>query len=283
MPIATLDQLKEQIGAQGALSAANRQISRFVVAHLREVSLMSATELADACGISQASVSRFCMGLGYTGFAEFVRTLQDMVREEWSAPDRVHFLHSPPSAGSDPLLQEEIANVTQLQILCSSPEAESLVQFTLRAPRLILASTRASATLLPYAGYFFSKVRDRVEIATPDTALWTALASHPQHDVAILVLAFPRYANVLLEWLKDVAHWATPIAAITDRPQSPVRNVAHPLVVVPVARTSLFDSYAAPIVFLNYLIRQAAAQTPDITARLQALEQYEAAQQIYYQ
>lgn len=266
---------------QGTTPGANRQIAQYVTQHWRDVSLMSAVELADACDVSQSTVSRFCMGLGFSGFAEFVRTLQDLIREEWKAPDRARYLHRPPSADVDPLIAEEIANLSELPALSQSSEGKAMVQFVLRSPRLVLAGARASATVMPYAAYFLSKIRDSVECVTPDTPQWTALASRVQPDTAVLAFVFPRYSAVLLDWLTDVARWATPIAAITDRRHTPVEALARPVAVVPVARASLFDSYAAVMVFINYLIREAAAATPNIESRLQALEDYETKRQVY--
>lgn len=277
----TLEELQTQVLEQGVSSTAFRQIAEYVTHHWRDVSLMSAVELADACDVSQSTVSRFCMALGFAGFAEFVRTLQDLVREEWKAPDRTRYLYRSASTGDDPLIAEEIANLNKLPALCESAEGKALVQFVLRSPRLVLAGARASATVIPYAAYFLSKVRDGVECATPDTPIWTTLASRVQPDMAVLAFVFPRYSAALLDWLHDVAHWATPIAAITDRPNSPVESLARPVAVVPVARASLFDSYAAVMVFINYLIREAAAATPNIEARLESLEAYETRRHVY--
>lgn len=278
----TLEDLQAQVLEQGNTSTAFRQIAEYVTHHWRDVSLMSAVELAYACEVSQSTVSRFCMGLGFAGFAEFVRTLQDMVREEWKAPDRTRYLHRHALTGEDPLIGEEIANLRDLPALCESSAGKALVQFVLRSPRLVLAGARASATVMPYAAYFLSKVRDGVECATPDTSIWTSLASRVQPDTAVLAFVFPRYSAALLDWLHDVAHWATPIAAITDRPHSPVESLARPVAVVPVARASLFDSYAAVMVFINYLIREAAAATPNIEARLESLEAYETRRRVYH-
>lgn len=280
--ISTLQDLQSRVMDQGTAPGANRQIAQYVTQHWRDVSLMSAVELAEACEVSQSTVSRFCMGLGFAGFAEFVGTLQDLIREEWKAPDRARYLHRPPaSPHDDPLIAEEIANLSQLPALVDSSEGKAMVQFVLRSPRLVLAGARASATVMPYAAYFLSKIRDSVECVTPDTPQWTALASRVQPDTAVLAFVFPRYSAVLLDWLADVARWATPIAAITDRRHTPVETLARPVAVVPVARASLFDSYAAVMVFINYLIREAAAATPNIESRLQALEDYETKRHVY--
>lgn len=276
-----LDDLQARVIAQGAASAAFRHTSTYIADHWRDVSLMSASELAEACEVSQSTVSRFCMGLGFEGFSDFSRALQDLVREEWKAPDRTRYLHRASSIDDDPLVTEEMANLSQMPRLFQSDEAKAMVQFVLRSPRLVLGGARASATVIPYAHYFLSKIRDGVECATPDTPIWTSLASRVQPDTAVLAFVFPRYTTVLLDWLGDVAHWATPIAAITDRVQSPAESFARPVAVVPVGRASLFDSYASVMVFLNHLVREAAAATPHVEARLRGLEDYETRRHVY--
>ena len=279
----TLEELRQKVGETGASSPVNRQIAEFITGHLREVSLMTASELADAAHVSQASVTRFCTALGLSGFSEFVAVLQDLVREEWQAPERVRYLKGPSYPDADPLLQQEWENLQRLSRICAGPGVDEMVDFLVKAPRLVIAGARASGTLVPYAAYFLNKVRDRVEVATPGTLTWDALVTHYQSDVAVLAYVYPRYPNSLVQWLKDLSEAGVPIAAMTDRDRSPVHPIANPCLVVPVASASLFDSYAAPLVLTNYLIRQVAARVPDIERRLKAIEQYDMVHHIYHQ
>ena len=43
----------------------------YVVLHQRETQFMSISELAEACGVAEATVSRFCQRLGYKGYSAF--------------------------------------------------------------------------------------------------------------------------------------------------------------------------------------------------------------------
>ena len=53
------------------LSAAERKVADYVLVHYDQVQFMSITQLADECGIAEATVSRFCRSLKLKGFNAF--------------------------------------------------------------------------------------------------------------------------------------------------------------------------------------------------------------------
>jgi DNA-binding MurR/RpiR family transcriptional regulator len=57
---------------------------------------------------------------------------------------------------------------------------------------------------------------------------------------------------------------------------------ADPVLVVPVANASLFDSYAAPMFVMNYLVRQVARRLPEVEIRLEQLEARDQRLEVYW-
>ncbi len=53
------------------LSAAERKVADYVLAQHNQVQFMSITQLADECGVAEATVSRFCRSLALKGFNAF--------------------------------------------------------------------------------------------------------------------------------------------------------------------------------------------------------------------
>ena len=53
------------------LSAAERKAADYVIGHHDQVQFMSITQLADECGVAEATVSRFCRSLKLKGFNAF--------------------------------------------------------------------------------------------------------------------------------------------------------------------------------------------------------------------
>ena len=53
------------------LTASERKVADYVVVHQRDTQFMSISDLADACGVAEATVSRFCRRLKYKGYNAF--------------------------------------------------------------------------------------------------------------------------------------------------------------------------------------------------------------------
>lgn len=52
-------------------SVSNRKIADFVISHPAEAPYMSIRELADSCGVGEATVSRFCRTIKYRNYSDF--------------------------------------------------------------------------------------------------------------------------------------------------------------------------------------------------------------------
>ncbi len=281
-PLATVDEFMDRIRDASQESPAHQQIGEFLSGHLREASFMSAGELAREANVSQASVTRFCHTMGFRGFGEFIAALQDMVREEWRAPERMVYLRPSLPADADPLLAQEISNLEGLPEILDSEAMNRLVDCVSSGTRVILAGARISGTLIPYAAYCLGKIRDGVEVATPGSVLWDNLALSPGDNTVIVGWVFSRYARILVDWMADAAENGSRVAALTDRWMSPVMAFADPVLVVPVANASLFDSYAAPMFVVNYLVRQVAQRLPGVAPRLEQLEARDQRLEVYW-
>ncbi|MBW4971827.1 MurR/RpiR family transcriptional regulator, partial [Croceibacter atlanticus] len=57
--------------AYPSLSAAHRQVARFVLDHPLRAATLPVNELADLVGVSVATANRFARAVGYAGYAKF--------------------------------------------------------------------------------------------------------------------------------------------------------------------------------------------------------------------
>lgn len=53
------------------LTAAEKKVADYVIIHQRDTQYMSISELAEACGVAEATISRFSKRLGYKGYNAF--------------------------------------------------------------------------------------------------------------------------------------------------------------------------------------------------------------------
>ena len=53
------------------LTATERKVADYVIANWHQIQFMSITQLADECGVADATISRFCKNLNLKGFNAF--------------------------------------------------------------------------------------------------------------------------------------------------------------------------------------------------------------------
>ena len=260
-----------------------QKIAIYIEKNYLRIIFMTANELAEKMGVSQGSVSRFFIALGYHGYNEFLRNLQRLVSKQLTAPQRLqyskeHDLDNPLRT----ILDVELGNMDELIQIMQGEDYDNMLQAILSDKPLILISARMSATILPYVSYILHKMRPDVSIALPDTPEWEALELLEPGQVNIIAVAFPRYPNVLIQKCTNLKQKGFAICALTDSKFSPIVNLASASVLVSVTTSSLFDIYSTPLAFFNLLLRDAAKQMPGLEARMEKIEEIERRDDVYF-
>src|SRR4051812_23006602 len=126
--------------------------------HAQRVAYLSAAEVAALAGVSQPSVTRFAMALGYPGYPALRRRLREVAAADATADGH----------GDNAMQRAVHAEVTNLQRLADQlahPEAVSRAAALLAASRpLPVLGLRAAAPLAAYFGYFAAKVHPDVRV-----------------------------------------------------------------------------------------------------------------------
>ena len=93
----------------------NSEIARFILSHLAQVQSMGIQEMAQACHVSPASLSRFCKEIGLSGFQE----LKDLLAENKLEFQRQGDIHASASSVVDCIRRTERSlDMGKLNQLC---------------------------------------------------------------------------------------------------------------------------------------------------------------------
>ncbi|MFT8930647.1 MAG: MurR/RpiR family transcriptional regulator [Sporolactobacillus sp.] len=278
--IKTMDDLWRKIAYISQESLTYGKLAHYIEKNYMQMMFMTASDVAKCTDVSQGSVSRFCISLGYRGYTDFLHSIQRLVKEKLTAPQRLHYTNN-----SDKevirILKAEYKNMDQLSAIIRQPEYQCLVSKLVRAEKIVLISARLSATLLSYTHYILNKIRNNVKFVTPQSLEWETIGCDDPKNVQILAMVFPRYSKLLLEKMNALKINQFQIAALTDSAASPARNFADPVISVPITSSSIFDIYSTPFLFLNLLLRDIAGQTKGLDKRLSAIEQMDMIHHVY--
>ncbi|TAM58304.1 MurR/RpiR family transcriptional regulator [bacterium] len=250
------DDLIRLIAAEEGFSAAHRQIASYLIRDYRRACFMSASELAEAVGVSQATVTRFANQLGFGGYQSLVTAIQGIVRSELTGVDRVEGLRrgrAVPRA-LDRILDEELAQLRALRSSDQLASVERMARAIAAAGRVYVVGFRSAAGIATQFAFFLRKLHpDVVHLRdTSSEALELLALATPPGSLAVGFL-YPRYPRETLELLAHAAEHAVKIAAVTDSVLSPAAKLAEVALIAPASSTGVFDSYCTFQVLASFL------------------------------
>lgn len=278
--IDTIDSLVNHMLLKSKDSIVYKKIATYVEQNYVEMIFMTADELATELSISQGSVSKFCIAIGFKGYSEFMKNLQKIVGKEITAPDRLSF--SKKHHNTLDFIEKEMDNFKSIDGIIESKEYQELVDKLAKSKKVILLSARISATLLPYLKYGLGKVRNNIEIVTPQTNEWNYLSVDENVDDAfVLLFSMPRYPRALLAKAEELSEKGYEIGVITDSRFSPFCNYGKINIFVPRTVAPVFDIYSTPILFFNILIGAVSRKIDNVNDRIDKIEMLDKENKIY--
>jgi DNA-binding MurR/RpiR family transcriptional regulator len=254
------------------LTPTQRRIAHCLVEHAAKAAYLSAAEVAELAGVSQPSVTRFAMALGYSGYPALRRELRDVAGGD--------------AGGGEPAGER---NAMQLAV---QGEADHLARLhdqlarlddVRRAAELLIASRplpvlglRAAAPLAGYFGYFAAKVHPDVRVLdTGGTGLLDRLdQARAAGAGAMLAVVLPRYPRESLEAIREASASGLAVVAITDSAVSPVAEAADVVLPAAVGTQLVFDLHTGPMAMAMVLLQAMCDASPEPVQR--RLEEFEA-------
>ena len=244
-------------------SKGQRAIAHFIVENYDKAAFMTANKLGKTVGVSESTVVRFAMELGYEGYPQMQRALQEMVVNRLTTVQRIEVAND--RIGKQDLLtsviQSDIDKLRQTADIVSRESFLHAVDAILKARRVYVVGVRSTAPLASLLGYYLSQMLDTVRIVTNSgtSAIFEQVISADHRDV-VIAFSFPRYSTSTVQAAKYCRDKGVEVIGITDSKMSPLgRNCDHVLLAKS-DMISLVDSLTAPLSIVNALIVGVAAR-----------------------
>ncbi|WP_436523219.1 MurR/RpiR family transcriptional regulator [Actinoplanes sp. HUAS TT8] len=255
---------------QGArLTPTQRRIAHSLVEHAAKAAYLSAAEVAELAGVSQPSVTRFAMALGYSGYPALRRELRALASDAPGEP-----------AGENSMQRAVLAETEHLRRLAEELQRPDDVR---RAAELLVAGgplpvlgLRAAAPLAAYFGYFAAKVFPDVRVLdSGGTGLLDRLEQARAAGAgAMLAIVLPRYPRESVEAVREAKAAGYAVVAITDSAVSPVADDADVVLPAAVGTRLVFDLHTGPMAMAMVLLEAMCDAAPEPVQR--RLEEFEA-------
>ncbi len=265
------------------LSKSHRRIAEYIMQHYDKAVLMTASKLGEAVSVSESTVVRFAVAMGYEGYPELQQSLQELARQRLTATQRFEMSADiEQTSVLQTVLRADMQNIRSTieesdnQAFCQAVQAIS------DARRLYVLGLRSAAPLAEFAGYYLHYIFDDVRvIATSSADVFDSISRIKPGDV-LLGISFPRYSSRTIEAMRYARTHQVQVIGITDGPMSPLHDEADICLSVHTDMASFADSMAAPMSVINALIVALGIKHRDALAeRLKQLEEVWDAHSVY--
>lgn len=258
------------------LSPKKRRVADFMMEDYKRLFLMSAKEIAQRCQVSEPTITRFVMDLGFNGFGDFEQYLKTLLRIELTSVDR--FLKTGTAENqSGPLSefrQNTIMNLENMLNTVSEAEVAELAQKIFAAKKIMVAGYKLSAALAIYFGYLLKKIKPGVTIDTIFAGDNLDRIALSEEETLLFVIAFPRYPLRSIELVQYAQKYNTQIICLTDSLKCPLVNYSDTYAIIDIEGHSFVDPFAHIITFLGALIHEIAQiDKTGTTDRLSRIEE----------
>ncbi|MDI9886666.1 MurR/RpiR family transcriptional regulator [Streptomyces sp. HNM0645] len=263
-PAARLQQLFEG----HRLTPTQRRIAHCMVRRAADVPFLSSVELAELAGVSQPSVTRFAVALGFDGYPALRRHLREVAPAE-PAEEQQEFTEYQQA------VHAEIENLRHLAELLADPGPVQRAARLLAASRpLPVLGLRAASSQARGFSYFAAKVHPDVRLLDEGGSMLADRvdAARRAGATALLCFALPRHPREVVEALAYARGAGLTVVTVADSAFAPV--AAHSDVLIPAAvGTGLaFDTACAPMLLGRVLLEAMCDDLPDAQARLEEFD-----------
>lgn len=250
------DLLERILQIQDQLSGKKRIVAKYVLDHHIEAAFLRASDLAKRTDVSEPTIVRFAMDLGYPGYAEFRETLQTMVQRELTVLDRLREYHEHVEDEDDPavkVLGADMANLESTFKTLNVQQLHRVADQIIEARHVYAIGVRASAVLAQFLEILLKRVLTSISSVTSSADFF--LEQLPTLDERDLVIAFgfPRYPNEVLHYLQAAKEMGIPTIAITDSQLSPLTEWADEHLLARCQMIAMMESYVAPVSLIGTL------------------------------
>ena len=259
-----------------SFSKGQRRIAQYIMDEYDKAAFMTAAKLGKTVGVSESTVVRFAVILGFDGYPSMQKAMQEMVLNRLTSVQRLEVASD--RIGSQDIvsmvLQSDAEKLRRTDETLNREDFKKVVDAIVEAKHVYILGVRSAAPLANFLGYYLRYLSDNVHIVTASGAgeMFEQIVGVNDQD-AVVAFSFPRYSTTTLKGAQYCASAGATVIGITDSSVSPLAQVCDHVLLAKSDMLSLVDSLVAPVSVVTALIVAVSARrSQELARRLDALE-----------
>ncbi|MGN1047471.1 MAG: MurR/RpiR family transcriptional regulator [Eubacteriales bacterium] len=249
-----------------AFSKGQKLIASYILDHYEKAAYMTASKLGNLVGVSESTVVRFANELGFEGYPEFQRSLQELIRNMLTSIQRIEVTNDLIGDG-DVLDKVLISDAERIKHTLESVNRQSFneaVDKIVSAKNIYIIGVRSSSSLAGFLHFNLRMVFDNIRFvqSTSGSDMFEQIM-HLRPDDTMIAVSFPRYSKRIINAVEYAHEVGANVIAITDSEMSPMAPYADELLTAESDMVSYVDSLVAPLSIINAIIVAVSRKCPE--------------------
>ena len=246
-----------------SFSKGQRRIAQYITESYDKAAFMTANRLGKTVGVSESTVVRFAVDLGFDGYPSMQKAMQEMVLNRLTSVQRIEVAND--RLGNQDVismvLHSDMEKLRQTEETIDREEFTAAVNAILKAKRVYILGVRSVAPLANFLGYYLNYMFNNVHVVSGFSAgeMFEKIVGVNSEDV-VIAFSFPRYSSSTTKGAQYCRSAGATVIGFTDSRLSPMGQCCDHALIAKSDMVSLVDTLVAPLSIVNALIVAIAAK-----------------------
>lgn len=261
----------------GSLSKGQKILAAYIADNYDKAVFLTAARLGQMVGVSESTVVRFATHLGYKGYPEFQKAMEELVRNKLNSVQRMEHTYGRISQSEmlETVLRADAQRIEETLEQLGENTFHLAVDTILNAKHIYVIGLRSCAPLAEFLYFYLNMMFDNVHFlrTSSSSEIFEQMVRINQRDV-IIGISFPRYSMRTLKALEFANNRNAKVITLTDSVHSPMNLYSSCNLLAKSDMASVVDSLVAPLSVINALIMALCMKKQgEIVETLEMLEQ----------
>ncbi len=268
-----------------SMSKGQKMLANYITDNYDKAVFLTAARLGEVVGVSESTAVRFAMNLGYKGYPDFQKALEEMVRNKLNSIQRMEVTYGRISQSKilESVLQSDAEKIKETLENIDDNAFELAVDTILKARKIYVIGIRSCAPLASFLSFYLNLMfEDVILLHTNNSSELFEQMIHIDSRDVIIGISFPRYSMRTLKAMEFANNRSAKVITLTDSVHSPMNLYSSCNLIARSDMASIVDSLVAPLSVINALIVSLCMKKQDeVASTLEMLENIWDEYQVY--
>lgn len=239
------------------MSKGHKAIANYIINEYDKAAYMTAARLGEVTGVSESTVVRFTMELGFEGYPHFQSALKEELKSKLTSVQRLNYTER---FGDDAeairdIIKGDMDNLRDTLATLDDAAMSEAVKMILGARKIYIMGLRSSSPLSSFMHFYMTLLFDEVvHIHSNSTNEVFEQIMPITSDDVMIGISFPRYSRRTINSMEYAKNKGAGVIVITDKDNTPMTEHADVKIFAKSSMASFVDSLAAPLSVINALL-----------------------------